>query len=360
MHVLITHTDFDDPGGITSYFKKLRGRFSVDVTNFITGRRPDERGQWARLRRFITDNRRFAALLDAGDIDLVHLNLSLGWLAMPREALFLRSARRRRIPVVVFFRGWVPGRAAFIERRCLWLFRGMFKNATAFIVLADAIQAALRRWGFTQPIHREVTVIDDGVLEDIDLEACTARREAAEKWQVLFLARVLKTKGIYEALDAAALLQEEYPKIELVVAGDGPELAGAKSHAKATGLGNVRFLGYVSGDEKDAALATARVFFLPSYSEGFPNALVEAMAYGLPSVIRSVGGVADFFENEVHGFITESFLPEHFARHIARLYEDQDLYGAISENNARYARAHFAASSAAQRLEEIYRNCLGA
>jgi glycosyltransferase involved in cell wall biosynthesis len=122
-----------------------------------------------------------------------------------------------------------------------------------------------------------------------------------------------------------------------------------------TGAENVVFSGYVSGEEKDRLFKTSHMFCMPTYYEGFPNVVVEAMAVGLPVITRWVGGLKDFFENGKHGFITESKDPRVFAEFMRRLIDDRELYRRISLGNYEFARKHFLASSAAGRLQEIYR-----
>jgi glycosyltransferase involved in cell wall biosynthesis len=355
MKILITHPSFEHPGGVAAYFKELEGSYSqVSPVHISVGRRPDEKGFLRKLRRLRSDIRSFSACLRTEGIDVVHLNPSLDWKSIIREGIYLHLATRRDIPVLVFFHGWLGGVSQQIERRYLWIFRGLYSKSAGFVVLSQEIQRTLRRWGFTQPIHHEVTVINDHVLRAYDLPTRQNSRDQSERFSILFLSRVHHRKGIFITLDAMALLAERFPALELIVAGSGEELEEAGHHVARRHIPNVRFVGYVSGDEKYRLITECDVFILPSYSEGLPVAMVEAMAFGLPVITRNVGGIPDFFENERHGFWTSSYAPEVFAGFIARLYEDNALYQRISENNARYAREHFLASQAVGRMEERY------
>ena len=93
----------------------------------------------------------------------------------------------------------------------------------------------------------------------------------------------------------------------------------------------------------------------PTYGEGLPGSIIEAIAYGLPVITRPVGGLVDFFKNEEHGFITDSLDPNIFADLIERLFLDRELYNRISLSNYQYAQNNFLASNAALRLETIYK-----
>jgi glycosyltransferase involved in cell wall biosynthesis len=83
--------------------------------------------------------------------------------------------------------------------------------------------------------------------------------------------------------------------------------------------------------------------------------VLEAMAYGLPIVTRSVGSLNDFFRDGTMGFITESRDPQVLAALLNRLIDDPGLRSSISIFNRKYARDQFAAAQIAARLEGIYR-----
>ena len=97
------------------------------------------------------------------------------------------------------------------------------------------------------------------------------------------------------------------------------------------------------------------VFFLPTYGEGMPISVLEAMAYGLPVVTRQVGGLNDFFINEKMGFITKSKSPKVFSDFLIRLIEDSELRKAMAEYNKKYAYAHFSATKVTKRFYNICR-----
>ena len=115
------------------------------------------------------------------------------------------------------------------------------------------------------------------------------------------------------------------------------------------------FTGFVRGAAREKLYRSADIFLLPTqHGEGMPNAVIEAMAYGVPVITRSVGGLNDFFTNCVMGYVTESCKPEVFAQLIGRLASDPDLRGRIGEYNRSYAEQHFRASIVAARLQEHF------
>lgn len=354
----MTNPDPDVLGGVSAYVAHIRGRFHEEVEHFTVGRRAGEKRLPARMRRFLADAARFSRRLGRRDIDLVHINPSLDWKGIVRDGLLTRLAICRGVPVVVFFHGWTWPVAKRVDRRWQWLFRFLFGKASGFIVLDDDVAETLRRWGINKTIKKEVTVVGDEEIEAFDLEASLKKRLESEEWRVLFMGRVVKEKGIYEAIDTMALLSKNHPRIQLLVAGDGEELENAKAHVAARHLENVQFMGRVRGDARRQTYENAHVFFLPSHREGLPGAMVEAMAYALPIVTVRVGGIPDIFENGKHGYMLEQLEPEQFASSLELLYQDKIVYERIARYNARFAIDHFTASHAVKRLEKFYGQCL--
>ena len=102
--------------------------------------------------------------------------------------------------------------------------------------------------------------------------------------RVLFLARLRREKGVYDLLDALALVQPEFPNLSVVCAGAG-DTDSVLRHATARGLAHCLELpGWVDGDRKTAHLSSAAVLVLPSYFEGLPICVLEAMAWVVPVI----------------------------------------------------------------------------
>lgn len=110
-----------------------------------------------------------------------------------------------------------------------------------------------------------------------------------EKQIFLFAGHLIPTKGVHELLDAFLQTHAKRPNTFLVLCGHGPERE--KLEAKASTVSSVYFAGEVPPEEISRWLRAADVFTLPSYMEGMPNAVMEAMACGLPVVTTKVGGI---------------------------------------------------------------------
>ncbi len=138
------------------------------------------------------------------------------------------------------------------------------------------------------------------------------------------LGRLHADKGIYDLLDALSQLRAAVPDVRLVCAGEGERAAVAR-YAERLGIGDaVKFTGWVGPSGKRALLESAAVCALPSYDEGMPLGLLEAMAAGVPVVATRVGGVPDIVEDGVSGILVEPGSPLALAGAIVRVLGDRE------------------------------------
>jgi len=377
MRVLIVRDRASSGGGIYNYYQAVtkhlgvRHRF-VDVGRSHSYYGTEKRAWFACVPtpvRMVFD---WLSLIVGmiGCPGLVHLNPSLDPVEMRslrRDAVNLCLAKLFRRPVIVFWRGWenaACGTPEFPRGNAGWLSR-VYRWADAHIVLASDFRDDLRRWGFSSPVYLETTVVADFVIDGLE----RAKLEPGDGvFRLLFLSRVEVAKGVFELVDALALLNERHPGIyHLTIAGDGPDLELLKQRVLDLGLHNVDFTGYVDGDRKVRCLNDASAFCFLSYTEGMPNAALEAMAAGLPLVSSDAGGLKDILEEGVTGFIValdsskknrEKFSPMEVAERIERLAASEEICRRIRAHNRQYASERFAAPMVASRLEVIYREVL--
>lgn len=351
--VMICTPSLSRPGGVVNYYTVLRPYFPSSITYRTIGRRGDADSRWQSLRQLARDYTGFVFELRSGRFDLVHLNPSVVPGSILRDAALIVLAKLMRVPVLVFFRGWNHGWAGAFFRFAPFVFPRLFFRADALIVLAREFETTLRDRGYRGPIHLETTVADDDAFVEID-------RSGRDSVTLLFLSRLSAGKGVRKTIAAFQHAKRQFPMLRLLVAGDGPERVPTEEMVRHSGTPDVQFLGHVSGAEKAAAFAAADIFVFPTrYGEGMPNAVLEAMACGLPIITRPVGGLRDFFQDGLMGFLTEADDPATLGGLIERLAADADLRRTIGAHNRAYAHDRFAASRVVQRLQAIYAQTLG-
>ncbi|SFD71925.1 glycosyltransferase family 4 protein [Roseivivax sediminis] len=119
---------------------------------------------------------------------------------------------------------------------------------------------------------------------------------------LLFVGRLAAVKGVPLLLDALAALAPERPELRLTLIGDGPERAALEAQAARLGIAKrCAFLGFRGQAEVAEALREADMLVLPSFAEGVPVVLMEAMAAQVPVVTTRIAGVPELVEDGVHG-----------------------------------------------------------
>lgn len=125
------------------------------------------------------------------------------------------------------------------------------------------------------------------------------------KLRFVFVGWLVDKKGVRELLEAACLLARKY-RFELALVGGGDLENWARNYVSENELENcVSIRGWLSRDDVNEQLTTSDVFVLPSKAEGFPNAMLEAMAFGLPSIVTDVGAVSDSLIDGKNGFLIQ-------------------------------------------------------
>lgn len=344
-------------GGITGYYETLGKYFSLSVEYFERGSRnwPKRENFFLVLFRFIKDAFCFYKKLRTGDYTIIQTTTSFSPHSIIRDSIFLLIAQRFDVKIIVFFHGWNINFAKTIETKFLKIFKQIYFKSDAIIDLSEVNKESLISWGFTKRIYIETTVVDSklvGELNHTDIKNKFLLNQ--NRIVLLFLARIEKEKGIYEAIDTFSILKMKYPFIEMIIAGDGSEEKACGQYVKKRNLEDINFVGYVSGTEKREVFIRSHIYILPSYSEGLPTTLLEAMAFGLPAITRPVGGIPDIFINGQNGFYDESKDPIIFARLVENLILDRDLMNKISMNNFIYAQNRFSSSKVVERVEKIF------
>jgi glycosyltransferase involved in cell wall biosynthesis len=177
---------------------------------------------------------------------------------------------------------------------------------------------------------------------------------------LLFLSRLDPKKNVEALIDALALLRDEMPGLRLVIAGDGAPayVAGLKSRVQACGLQDrIVWAGHLDGDAKTAAFEAADVFVLPSFSENFGIAAVEALGAGLPCVLaKGVAVAADVVQAKAGLAVT----PDAFgiAAGLRRIMADKEGLVSMSANATQLAKARFSVGAMGFRLKQLYTNIL--
>jgi glycosyltransferase involved in cell wall biosynthesis len=290
--------------------------------------------------------------------DVIHINTSLDWRSLLRDSLFLTMLRMRNDRIVLFIHGWRWDLGRRLERRShplRWHCRRLFGKARQVVVLSRSFAEVVVDLGIGERrVHVVPNPVDCSAFPNPSV-ACNS--EGDGPWRLLFLARLVREKGIYQLIDAMpGLLRACGRPVELVVAGDGPEADGVRRRCRELGLEDaVSFAGYVTGAEKRELYERSHAFVFPSQREAFPIVLLEAMAAGLPLVTTRVGAIGEFVTGGEHGVFLKDGSAGEIERGVVSLVGDPEALASMARGNREYARQRFDSPRVARLMEDIYR-----
>lgn len=179
-------------------------------------------------------------------------------------------------------------------------------------------------------------------------------REGERPNLILFVGRLRAEKGIFDLLDAVSRLRAAVPDVRLVCAGEG-ERAAVMRYAERLRIADaVKLIGWVGPSGKRALLESAAAFALPSYAEGMPVSLLEAMAAGVPAVTTPVGGIPDLVTDGGNGFLAAPGDRATLQRALSSLLLDRSLARRIGAAGRQTVKARFSAEHALPQLEALY------
>lgn len=294
--------------------------------------------------------------------DLVHLHSVFLW---PTSAVARESARRGGRRYLVSPRGMleprlVAGRGRLRKR--LWIAlveRRTLAGSARLVVTSPAEADGLRALGLDlAPLVEVPNGVDPSELASYRAEALSEPVASAMRrgTYALCLGRLSWKKGLEQAIGAVARIGAA----RLVVAGPDDEglRPALERLARERGVAErVTFLGEVGGDDRVALLREARVAWLPSASENFGNAILEALACGVPAVVSPGVGLAGAVAGSGAGVVAEASEAA-FARASERFFRDPESARSAGDQGRRMVEERFTWAAVARRMEAVYREVL--
>lgn len=290
--------------------------------------------------------------------DVVYVATAHNWTGLLRDIPLVLSVRHGRPPLVVHLHGSESHRLVAPGRPLFKLCSAVLARRSAAVLLLSTEER--REWTTFCPQGR-FEVVDNPFVPD---DTGPTRDRAAHKPEgvpvLLTVARLIAQKGVFDLLDAFALVLRRRAA-RLLVVGTGPAADELWRRARLLGIAeSVELLGYVSGADLERAYRAATLFVLPSYfAEGFPLAIVEAMSHGLPIVTTRIRGSADHLREGENALFVPARDPEALAGSLTTLLDDASLRARMGAANV-VRVADFAPGVVVPRYAEILRSVVPA
>lgn len=278
---------------------------------------------------------------------LVHIHTSEPPSAK-RKRIFMRIAKAMGKKVIVHFHAFDT--ASTICSSSQNVYRYLFSNADVVIALSPTWKRAIN----------EVFALGDKV--QVLYNPCPmipiSKVDVEKKKQILSAGVINARKGYKDLIIGMSKIANNHHDWKLVFAGSG-EIEEGKSLAKELGIEKqVEFLGWVAGAEKDRVFRETSIFCLPSYAEGFPMAVLDAWAYGLPVVVTPVGGLLDIVKDGEDCLLFSPGDCNQLAEQLERMITDSELREKIVKASKNMAEKVFNENVINRQLAEIYASLL--
>ena len=183
---------------------------------------------------------------------------------------------------------------------------GKIADSSFVAAISSYGRSQLMRWS-TPESWTKIAVVRCGVDDDyLNVSA----PDPTDTATLCCVARLGPQKGLHILIEAAALVARERPELRIVIVGDGPLLGALKARAAALGVDeNINFAGVAGGEAVRQYLLDARAFILPSFAEGLPVVLMEALALRRPVVTTWVAGIPELVDAQVGWLVPPSDVP---------------------------------------------------
>lgn len=275
--------------------------------------------------------------------DIVHIHVATTQSAK-RKMLFLYPAKWMDKKVIFHFH---PSNEKFLfELYNQKLYKKLFLKADLILVLSEQ----WRKW------IKEALNIENNIKVLYNPCPKVNRRDDIRENNILFAGTIIQRKGYMDLIEAFAKIAHKYPNWNVVFAGNG-EIENAKKATKRLKIEKqIKFLGWISGKEKEIAFQKASIYCLASDGEGFPMGVLDAWAYGIPSVVTPVGGIPDIVKDGVNGLIFSVGDTNTLAKKLEYLITTPQLRKNIVYEADKYVNGEFNISYINNQLDNIYAN----
>jgi glycosyltransferase involved in cell wall biosynthesis len=232
----------------------------------------------------------------------------------------------------------------------------------------DAIRILSGKWTsmFASVIKLEkdnVLVIPNGINEELFKRKSISRNSFDDEFRLLFLGGIDRKKGIYDLIKVIESLQKKGQRLKLIIVGDERESGTKKDIERIIKKREldpyVEIVGKVDYKETPSFYHSADAYILPSYSEGLPMVILEAMAAGLPVISTKIGAIPEIIDEGINGFLVDPGDIKGMVSKIEILKKNKGLREIIGRNNITKVMALYSLSQQAKAFKNLYLQLLG-
>ena len=289
---------------------------------------------------------RFIGYMLFSDVKIVHIHTA-SYISFWRKRIFINLAKLFKRKVVLHVHGGEF--KIFSEKN--------YSKIKRTITKCDCIIALSIEWKMyfeDSYLHPNVQIIKNII------ESPTIKTEINKdkKYYLLFLGKLGEKKGIYDLLDVLSENKKKYQENLIFLYGGNGEVEKVSQYVKDKCIESMAvFQGWVTGEKKVSLLNQANAYILPSYNEGLPISILEAMSYSLPIISTNVGGIPEIVKNGINGYLFDAGDKTAMAQAIDALMENREQNKEFGKNSLKIVQEHLP-ESVAKQLTELYQKTL--
>lgn len=288
---------------------------------------------------------RFERMIRKNDILHVHMSSDNSFY---RKAVFIRKAHKEGKKIIIHMHGSTFD--LFYKERCndtqKQQVREIFAMADQVIALSEDWKEFLAEYICDE---QKIVVIYNAVKIPEDYQKDYANRK------MLFLGILGQRKGTYDLIEVLPEIFQKYPDAHIYFGGDG-EREQAEQLCREKGISDhVTFLGWVRGSEKEKLLKECSIYVLPTYHEGMPMSILEAMSYGMAVVSTYVGGIPHIITDGENGLLCEAGDKTALQNKLSGILKNENLRKCLGQDAYGKVVQHFDIKENVKHIYGIYK-----
>lgn len=312
----------------------------------------DEGGVLKKMQMFIMALKTFVYLLLFKKVALIHNHSAMRG-SFWRKNAFSSIARLRKVPVVLHLHG--SEMESFYAsqtssgKKCI---SNILEKADVVVVLSKSWKAFVLQVSpkaKVQIIYNYVSLPDENLLLKHD-----GGHNQNGPIKILFLGLIGHRKGVYDLINAVRNLCSDEHEFHLYIGGNGEEKKAQQLVDKYQLQNKITLMGWVSGEDKNEQLLKSDIYVLPSYNEGLPMSLLEAMSWGKPVVSTLVGGIPELVRDGRDGYLVKPGDVDGLTKALQKLINDKELRLNCGVNARDRVRVAFSEEVIVPQIEDLY------